>query len=245
MIDVSGMPSLWQAIQQAIRLEPTIYADIQRLPGGLVIAMMVVILAGLSESLGQSIILFINRVSPIRFTLSLLITAASHLIGYGLWSVTIWLLGVHVFARTESLTAAASAVGLAYAPQILAFFELTPFLGNPFSIILSLWSMVAIVVAIRIGLDLETGQAIVASGLGWTFIQLWRRTIGRPVYALGRWLQHRAAGVPLEFTLADLPVLRHYPLWLDSLDQWRSRLRKRHLTPPINRLFNKKEQPRG
>ena len=225
MAEWMGMPSLWQNIQQAMRLDQQVFADIQRIPGGLGIAFVIVSLAGLSEALGQSVILFINRLPPKRFMLALLITAASHIVGYFFWTVTVWLVGVYVFGQSISLTAIACVVGLAYAPQLLAFFELTPFLGNPFSIILTLWSMVAIVMAVRAGLNLELWQALLASGLGWIFIQLWRRTIGRPIYALGRWLQRRAAGVPMEFTLADLALLRRHPVWLENLDNWRNRMR--------------------
>jgi len=248
MAEFIGMPSLWQNIQQAMRLDQTIFADIQRIPGGLGIAFVIVSLAGLSEALGQSVILFINRLPPKRFMLALLITAASHVVGYLLWTVTVWLVGVYVFGQSISLTAIACVVGLAYAPQLLAFFELTPFLGNPFSILLTLWSMVAIVMAVRAGLNLELWQALLASGLGWIFIQIWRRTIGRPIYALGRWLQRRAAGVPMEFTLSDLALLRRHPAWLENLDNWRNRMRqtglRNNMRHSIEKLV-KREQRRA
>lgn len=244
MGELTGMPSLWQTIQQAMRLDQTIFAEIQQVPGGLGIALMIVSFAGLSESLGQSVILFLNRLPPIRFILALMITAASHVVGYLLWTITVWLVGVYVFGQTVSLTTVACVVGLAYAPQLLAFFELTPFLGNPFSIILSLWSMVAVVIAVRAGLELELWQALLASGLGWALIQIWRRTIGRPIYALGRWLQRRAAGVPLEFTLSDLAVLRRHPAWLENLDNWRNRMNQTDLRSHIDK-FGKKGQRRA
>jgi hypothetical protein len=76
--------------------------------------------------------------------------------------------------------------------------------------------MLAIVVAVRVGLGLEMWQAAVASGLGWLLIQIWRRTLGRPIYALGRWLQRRAAGVPLQFTLRDIQKLRHQSRFLEN-----------------------------
>lgn len=244
MSEFVKIPSLWQTIQQAMWLDQNVFADIQRLPGGLGIALLIVSLAGLSESLGQSVVLFINRLPPIRFTLALVITAASHVVGYLLWTVTVWLVGVYVFGQPVALTTVATVVGLAYAPQLLAFFELTPFLGNPFSILLTLWSMVAIVMAVRAGLALELWQAVVASGLGWVLIQIWRRTIGRPIYALGRWLQRRAAGVPMEFTLSDLTRLRRHPAWLENLDSWRNRVRKGDLPGKMSNLV-KREQPRA
>src|SRR5207302_271774 len=132
-----------------------------------------------------------------------------------------WLVGDYLFGRRAAFPAIASAVGLAYAPQLLAFFVLTPFIGNAFSWLLSLWSLLAMIIAVRVGLGLEPWQAIVTSGLGWLLIQVWKRTLGSPVYALGRWLHRRAAGVPLEFTPRDLPRLRHQPKWLASWAQWK------------------------
>lgn len=244
MEEFVGVASLWQIIQQAMGLNQRVYTEIQQVPGGLGIALLIVTLAGLSESLGQSIVLFVNRLSPRRFVLALVITAASHLVGYAVWTVTVWLVGVYVFGQPVAFYTVACVVGLAYAPQTLAFFELTPFLGNPFSIILTLWSMVAIVMAVHMGLNLALWQALLASGLGWVFIQIWRRTIGRPIYALGRWLQRRAAGVPLEFTLSDVAVLRRHPAWMENLDHWRNQMSQTELRTNMNKLW-KREQPRA
>jgi hypothetical protein len=214
------LPAFGETIRQALRLEPGIFAAIQQAPQGIWVALSVVFLACLSESVGQSIVLFINRVRPRRFVLALLTATFSRLGGYVLWTTSVWLIDVYLFGRTVPMLTVASAVGLAYAPQLLAFFVLTPFLGNAFSILLSLWSMVAIIIAVRVGLGLEMWQAVVASGLGWLLIQIWQRTLGRPVYALGRWLERRAAGVPLEFTLQDLIRLRHRPRWMETLPKW-------------------------
>jgi hypothetical protein len=218
----TSLPSICQTIQQALGLRETIFVTLQQAPDRMGVALLVVCLAGLSESLGQSVVLFINCVPFKRFLLVLLTSTASHMIGYGLWTATIWFVGDYVFGRNEPFLAIASAVGLAYAPQLFSFFVLIPFVGNAFSWLLSLWSLLAILVAVRVGLGLETWQAVVTSGLGWSLIQVWKRTLGRPVYRLGRWLQRRAAGVPLEFTAHDLPRLRRHPQWLKNrgTKQW-------------------------
>jgi hypothetical protein len=215
------LPSVIELIRQALRLEPAVYAVVQRAPYGIWLALGIVFLACLSESFGQSLVLFINRVRPRRFILALLLATISRLGGFLLWTTSVWLITRWIFDIRLPYTGIASAVGLAYAPQLLAFFILMPFLGNSFSILLSLWSMVAIIVAVRVGAGLEMWQAVVTSGLGWLLIQTWQRTLGRPVYALGRWLERRAAGVPLEFTVHDLIKLRQRPRWLENLPNWR------------------------
>lgn len=216
----SSMPSFAETVRQALVLDEDIYAAIQQWNGGIWMALAVVGLAGLSQSLGQSLVLFVNHVRPRRFVLAMILSAVNYTVGYLLWSSSVWLVGSYTFGRDVSWMAVATVVGLAYAPQLLAFFELTPFLGNPFGLLLSLWSMVAIVVAVRIGLDLETWQAVAASGLGWLLIQVWRRTLGRPIYALGRWLERRAAGVPLQYTHRDVPKLRRRPKWIENWQNW-------------------------
>ncbi len=110
MIHLLEMPSLWQTIEQAMRLNPAIFAEIQKFQGGLGIALLIVTLAGLSEALGQSVILFINRLAPRRFMLALMITAASHVVGYLVWTVTVWLVGVYVFGQQVSIIAIACVV---------------------------------------------------------------------------------------------------------------------------------------
>lgn len=247
-----NLPSLGQTIRQALALNETIFVLIQQAPDGLWFALLVVCLAALSESLGQSVVLFINRVRFKRFIMALMISTVSHTVGYVLWTTSVWLVGTYVFHRNEGFAVMASAVGLAYAPQLLAFFVLTPFIGNAFSWLLSLWSLLAIVVAVRVGLGLETWEAIVTSGLGWTLIQIWKRTLGRPIYALGRWLQRRAAGVPLQYTQRDLPHLRRRPLWLRNWENWKSRYGMADTPilyvqqrPPLHTQLPQGEQLRG
>jgi hypothetical protein len=216
-------PTLGEAIVQALALNEEIFVTVQGSRQGLWIALIVVGLAGLSQALGQSLVLFINHVRPRRFILAMIASTIGYMGGYGLWLAIVWLVGVFAFGANVTWMEVAAAVGLAYAPQLLAFFELTPFLGNPFGVLLSLWTLLAIVIGVRASFGLETWQAVVASGLGWLLLQGWRRTLGAPVYVLGRWIEQRAAGVPLRYGAADVPKLRRRPKWMQNMGQWRRR----------------------
>lgn len=202
------MPPLLETIQRALALQPQIFSQMADDPGGLPLALTVVALAGLSEALAQSLVLFINRISPQRFGLALLLSVGTHVVGYLFWTATIWLVGFYLFNRAVSYATVGRAVGLAYAPQLLGFFILTPYLGSLFSLIIAVWSLLATVVAVHVGLELTLWQAVVCSGVGWLLVVAWRRTLGRPVLAFQRWLQRRMAGVPLQWTLRDLRKVR-------------------------------------
>jgi hypothetical protein len=226
------LPSLGQAILQALALDERVFVAAQESRQGLWIALIVVGLAGLSQALGQSLVLFINQVRPRRFILAMIASTIGYMGGYGLWLLSVWLVGTFAFGADVSWMAVSAAVGLAYAPQLLAFFELTPFLGSPFGVLLSLWTLLAIVTAVRAGFGLETWQAVATSGLGWLLLQAWRRTLGAPVYALGHWIEQRAAGVPLRYGAEDVPTLRRRPKWLHNMSQWRRRGERMGTLPP-------------
>lgn len=202
------MPPLGETIRAALRLDSAIYVMVQNSRRGLEVALLVMALAALSEAVGQSVVLFLNRVRPGRFVLALALSTGSNVVGYLLWVVCIWLAGSAVAGHWQPFVAVAAAVGLSYAPQLFAFFELTPYFGNAFGLILTLWSMAAVIVAIRAGMGLPMWQAAVIGMLSWMLIQVWRRSLGRPVNALGRFLKRRAAGSRLELSMEDALNLR-------------------------------------
>lgn len=218
----AGLPSFLETIALALRLQPEVFRAVQNDPGGIWVALAVVTLAGFSEATGQSVFLSINHIRPARFGLALALAAGSHFLGYLLWTLTIWLAGGALFGQEQSLPAVASAVGLSYAPQIFLFFVLTPYLGNLFSVILSLWSMAAVIVAVRVGLRLETWQAVMLAITGWALLQTMRRTLGRPLMRVQRRLASRAAGVPLNLEAKDLQDVRRRRTrtWYRQLDSW-------------------------
>lgn len=232
MSDVE-LPSFLDALRMSLRLDPSVYVLLQERTEGLRFAALIVLLAGISESLGQSVVLFLNRVRPQRFALALSISTVSHLVGYLLWTLTIWLVGNLLSHTEQSWSAVAVVVGLAYAPQMFAFFELTPYLGNLIWGVLSLWSLVAIILALHYGLSMEPWQALLVSALGWMLMQALRRTVGLPILRLLSWLQRRAAGVPLTVKLGDVPYLRrhHGARWYEQLQVRRRSVR----LPPVQK----------
>jgi hypothetical protein len=216
--------SLLKTIQLALRLDESVYLTDQALPGALWVTLFIVCLAAVSEAVGQSIVLFLNQVQPRRFVFALSLAAGSNVIGYIFWASCVWLAGRFVFGQEESFWQIASVVGLAYAPQLFAFFVLIPYFGNPVGVALWLWSMVAVVVAIRVGMGIDTWQAAAIGALSWLLLQGWRHSLGRPIYALGRGVQRRAAGAALDVSLNDVRALQvrrrrlrdHWRAWVQQ-----------------------------
>jgi hypothetical protein len=235
---LAELPGFGQTISMALRLDPDIYSTMQGSRDGLLISFAVVLLAALSEAFGQSLVLFLNRVRPFRYPLALGITGASNVIGYFLWSTVIWLTVWLIFGQQITFAATLIVVGLSYAPQLLGFIELTPYFGNFLGLMLTLWSTAAIVVAIWAGTGLKLWESALTGLATWSAIQLWRRSLGKPMYALGQWIERSVSGSALAYSVNDAVEGRlkrehfsqNWSLWwqhqTDALRSRQARVRK-------------------
>lgn len=187
-------------VGHALVLDQRAFATLEQGMVGLRLSLTVVFLAGVSLALGQSVVLFANRVAQRRFVLSLLLSGVVFTFVYLFWSTSLWLIAVFVFGHSGPYLNALRTVGLAYSPQLFGFLVLTPYFGSFVAAALSVWNLLAIVVATQAVFHLTTLQGVAGAALGWMLLQLLQRTIGRPVLSLGKRLRVAVAGrrlVPL------------------------------------------------
>lgn len=69
----TALDQFWQMLWGGLSLNPQGFYNINFLPQGPTVALIIVLIAGLSQVLGQSIVLFVNTVKPLRFILSLVV----------------------------------------------------------------------------------------------------------------------------------------------------------------------------
>lgn len=189
------MADLFDLLIGALALREEAFLGVQRSPEGPAFALTVVLLAGVATALGQSVVLFINRVKPKRFVLTVLISSALYVFSYAAWAISLWGLGRVLFASEAALDQVIRTVGLGYAPHLFSFLAFIPFLGIGLGSVLTVWSLFAIVIGVQVGLGLNVWQAFVCAGLGWLALQVLQRTLGHPLLQVSRWLKARAAGV--------------------------------------------------
>ena len=207
--------TFWNLLGGALRLEPGVFGQAEALPTGLRTALLVVLLAGFSTALGQSAVLFINRIKTGRFAVSLAVAAVIFAFTYLFWTTSILLTARYVFHSAADWRGVATAVGLGYAPRVFGLLVFTPFFGVPVSVLLSLWSLLAILTGIGSVLGLADWQALLCSVLGWLMLQLLERTVGRPVVGVARWLRRRAAGAEVVTGWGSLEALVNADLDVD------------------------------
>lgn len=203
----TALNRFWELVLGAIALKEEAFGLIQSLPQGAIAALYIVLIAGFSQALGQGTVLFVNRVKPLRFFLSLLIGSVLFVFSVLFWGLSTWLVSFVLFKVNIPYRIIWSTLGFAYAPLMLSFLVALPYLGVPIQVLLSIWTLLAFVMGLRVALGLSVWQALWCSVLGWLVFQIVQRTIGRPVAIVGKWLSNTVAGTRLVTDMQGLEQL--------------------------------------
>lgn len=188
---------LGELIGGAFALNREVFRLISILPNGLWAALLVVLLAGLSLSVGQSIVLFINRVKPTRFFFSLLLNAVLFTCGYIFLVFSTWLITLPSWSVQVPFLTLVKVLGLAYAPLLFSFLGALPHVGYPLQNFFSIWNLLAMVVAFTAVSNVSLSQSFGYVVFGWFVKQILESTIGQPIAQLGQAIAEKVAGVDL------------------------------------------------
>jgi len=197
LIDYSIAPDLWTTLGGVFALKGQAFAHSVVLKHAPVIALAIILAAGLSSAVGQSIVLFANRVKLGRFVFCLLINALLFAFGYAFltlstWVIT-WLRGTHLSLATLWIVLA-----LSYAPLLFSFLEAMPYAGIVITWALRVWSLLAAIVGLSAVGHMPVAEAFLLVGLGWLGLGIAQQTVGKPIAALGARLLDIVAGAPVD-----------------------------------------------
>lgn len=162
------------------------------------VALLIVFLAGLSDAIGNSVILLANRVRPFRFILALLANALLFLFGYLAWALSLALVANRVFAQAVDFPFFFTVVALSYLPLLFSGLSFLPFIGYPISLLLYGFSTIYLVRILTAATTLTPVNAFLCAAGGFLLLELARATVGRPLVHIGEWVVSTAAGRKLE-----------------------------------------------
>jgi predicted Abi (CAAX) family protease len=216
----------WEVLGYVFALNAEAFRIATTLPVGLKLSLVVVLLAGLSQEIGQSVILFLNQVKPIRFVFSLVINAVLFAFGFLALVGSTWLITLVPWSEHVSFSALVTVLGLAYAPMLFAFLGALPYLGVPILSVLSIWHLLAMVVGFGAIADVNIGQSFGYVAFGWIVLQILQNTLGRPIAALGRRIANVAAGVNLVTDRRDIAEAMKQELAQTST-RWQEELKQK------------------
>ena len=185
-------------VSGALRLDQNAFQAAVQTPGGLRLALGILLAGGISNALGQSVALFANRVRPRRFVASLVVGAVLFAATVTIYSAALAVASSLGWNRTASLSDIVTVVGLAHAPRLFAFVALVPYFGTALGAALTLWTVVGLVTAAGALMDVPPLQAALLLGVAWIAVEAGGRTVGRPLVAANLRIRRWVAGAPLE-----------------------------------------------
>ena len=155
------MASLGQRMAGAMKADAATFEEIENDSTAMGQAVAVIVIAGVAAMIGN---IFRSGVSG---GITALIIS---LIGYGIWAVLVTLIGTKLMPEPTTKADFAETfrtIAFAASPGIFNVLAIIPFLGPVISLFVALWSLVIMVVAVRVALDYtSTGRAIVVCLIG-------------------------------------------------------------------------------
>ncbi|NEQ43130.1 MAG: peptidase [Leptolyngbya sp. SIOISBB] len=206
-MDANFWQQFWAIVVGSLSLDPDVFIKVGDSVQDRWVTATVVLLAGFSQAIGQSIVLFANRIRPLRFVLSLGVSALIYAATFIVWVLCIWLT-IQLFWRNGfTVENIFRALAVSYVPQLFGFLIALPYFGMPIAVMLTIWSLLGLLVAIESTTTLASWQSMIVVGLGWLLLQLGQRTIGQPLARLEQWLTSLSAGHQVTIRPADLEAL--------------------------------------
>jgi hypothetical protein len=196
-------PSLWQQITGAWGLDRSAFEAALQSSHGMRDALIILLLGGIMETLGQSVVLILNRVSRSRFAVALGLGGLQLILEATLWIFASWLIVTLLVGPRASLATSVRVIGMAYAPLILSIFVFLPYIGILIGYILRGWVLLAVLVGTAVAFDLQPLGAALAAGLGflgrWVVLAAFARFGGR----LNTWILRTSTGQVAPVQSAD------------------------------------------
>lgn len=107
-----------------------------------------------------------------------IVSIVAALIGWILWSVITYFIGVTLFKGTATVGELLRTLGFAQAPGVLYVVAIIPFLGTLISFAVAVWILIAGIIAIRQALDISTGKAVITAIIGWLVLLIPMMLVG-------------------------------------------------------------------
>jgi len=163
---------------RAAKLDETLYEEVEIDPTATMQALTVVIITSLCSGIGSGLGTLTQIWDLLQFGTSLIVGSIFALLGWGIWSFITYLVGTRVLDGTATYEELLRCIGFSDAPSVLSILSFIPVFGGLISLVASVWSLIAMVVAVRQALDFSTGKAIATCIVGWVAIAIVLVVIG-------------------------------------------------------------------
>lgn len=165
-------------IMGVFRLDADTFSQIEHDESATSQAALIVLAVGLLGAIGGAIGALIGDGNAI---LTFILQLIGAFIGWALWAAVTYFVGTNFFQGKADIGEMLRVTGFAQAPQLLSLLSFIPCIGGLIALAGWIWSLAAMVVGIREGLDIDTTQALVTGFIGWVLVVIIKVVVGLTV----------------------------------------------------------------
>ena len=171
---------------RAAKLDSSLYEEVEKDENATRQALIVVIIASIFSGIGTAIANGLN-IGMDALILGLIGGAVAALGGWIIWSFITYFLGTNLFKGPKTKSTyweLLRCIGFSDSPAVLAIFLFIPIIGGIIAFIVWIWTLVAMVIAVRQALDFSTTRAILTCIVGFTVMMFIFAVIGLLTYGI-------------------------------------------------------------
>lgn len=157
MTDVVARRPMFERMKGAALLDVHTYEEVEADRGATGQAAAVVAIVAVAQGIGAAGLGLPGIVGAV----------IAALLGWLLWSGVTYLIGDKLLGGTATWGELLRTIGFAQTPGVFGALALLPVVGGAVRFVLTVWVLVAGIIAIRQALDFGTGKAILTALLGW------------------------------------------------------------------------------
>lgn len=205
------------SILSLLTFDPELIRQLESNPNATRVSLAVAFLAGISMLIGDSVILFLNRVRGTRFLFSLLLSGVSLIVLYFLQAVVITVIGHLFVGEGPSLQVVLRGVMLATAPMLFGFLVLIPWAGPGIARFLHVWVNIVLWQIVTITFEVSWFVGLIITVIGWVAMKFMSWVFSKPVTWLGDRIWRLVTGKPSLMTGEDILAGHPFiPLMVDA-----------------------------
>ena len=160
---------------RAAMLDTRLYEEVEHDRSATSQAMQVVIIVALASGIGGALWKLLT-LSPIDAVTGLIGGILAAVLGWLVWAFVTYIIGAKIFGGTATYGEMLRTLGFAQSPNVLLIFTGIlggiPLFGGLLRLALLIWVLLAGLIAIRQGLDVSTGKAILTAIIGWIIMAI-------------------------------------------------------------------------
>jgi len=154
-------------VLRAIRLDKTLYNEVEADKSLNQQALLVVIIASVLSGIGSFLGALIGGSGFGSALLGLTVGIAISIVGYFIWAFIAYFVGTRLFHGTADYGELQRTLGYAFAPTALGLLAFIPCVGPLLALAGFIWTLVCGVIAVQEALDFDLGKAILTVLIGW------------------------------------------------------------------------------